>query len=152
VGIYRTKVFPKWLNPVWVIGGLGAAGLLIVGMNLLLQRQIRLRTEALRESLAAQEKTASELRIAREIQMSFVPYFVLGDVSDKGVPAVLFMAVAQTLLGACALTAPSPAAIVTRVNRQKTMQPQIRKAFEIIQCEITRELEHHLPARGRGRE
>jgi sigma-B regulation protein RsbU (phosphoserine phosphatase) len=153
----RTIVFPKWLNPVWVIGGLGAAGLLIVGMNLLLQRQVRLRTEALRESLAAQEKTASELRIAREIQMSFVPhefpalpgyeiagalqparavggdfydcflldqdhlYFVLGDVSDKGVPAALFMAVTQTLLSASALTASSPAAIVTRVNRQTTL-------------------------------
>jgi serine phosphatase RsbU (regulator of sigma subunit) len=69
----QTLVFPKWLNPLWVIGGVASTGLLIVGMNLLLRRQVRLRTEALRESLAAQERTASELRIAHDIQMSFVP-------------------------------------------------------------------------------
>jgi serine phosphatase RsbU (regulator of sigma subunit)/ABC-type amino acid transport substrate-binding protein/anti-sigma regulatory factor (Ser/Thr protein kinase) len=153
----QSIIFPRWLNPVWVIGGLGGAGLLIVGMNLLLRRQVRLRTEALRESLAAQEKTAGELRIAREIQMSFVPrafptlpgyeiagvlqparavggdfydcflldqdhlYFVLGDVSDKGVPAALFMAVTQTLLSASTLAAHSPAAIVARVNQQTAL-------------------------------
>jgi len=124
----RTLVFPKWLNPFWVVGGAASVGVLIVGMNLLLRRQVRLRTAALKASLAAQEKIASELRIAREIQMSSIPheypampgwdiygvlqparevggdfydcallderrlYVTLGDVSDKGVPAALFMA------------------------------------------------------------
>ncbi|HWU39993.1 MAG TPA: SpoIIE family protein phosphatase, partial [Candidatus Acidoferrum sp.] len=150
----QTLVFPKWLNPLWVIGGVGSSGLLIVGMNLLLRRQVRLRTEALRESLAAQARTASELRIAHEIQMSFVPKrypvipgyeihgilqparevggdfydcfllnddhlcIVLGDVSGKGVPAALFMAVTKTLLSASALTVHSPAPMLARVNEK----------------------------------
>ena len=150
----QTLVFPKWLNPLWVIAGVGSTGLLIVGMNLLLRRQVRLRTEALRESLAAQARTASELRIARDIQMSFVPKqhpvipgyeiygtlqparevggdfydcfpldddhlcIVLGDVSGKGVPAALFMAVTKTLLSAAAVAADSPAPILTRVNEK----------------------------------
>ena len=153
----RTLVFPKWLNPLWVVGGVASTGLLIVGMNLLLRRQVRIRTDALKASLAAQEKTASELRIAREIQMSFVPqaypilpgyeihgtlqparavggdfydcllvdkdhlYFVLGDVSGKGVPAALFMAVTKTLLGASVATTDSPAVILNRVNHQAAL-------------------------------
>jgi sigma-B regulation protein RsbU (phosphoserine phosphatase) len=152
----RTLVFPKWLDPFWVVGTVAVVGALIVGMNLLLRRQVRLRTRALRASLAAQAKIASELRIAREIQMSFIPhtypplagweihgelrparevggdfydcfllddgrlYFVLGDVSDKGVPAALFMAVTKTLLGASAAAGDSPAAILDRVNRRTT--------------------------------
>src|SRR5258706_187866 len=150
----RTLVFPKWLNPFWVVGGAASVGVLIVGMNLLLRRQVRLRTAALKASLAAQEKIASELRIAREIQMSSIPheypampgwdihgvlqparavggdfydcallderrlYVTLGDVSDKGVPAALFMAATKTRLGASVATAGSPAAVLTRVNRE----------------------------------
>jgi ABC-type proline/glycine betaine transport system permease subunit len=63
------------------------------------------------------------------------------------------MAVTQTLLSASALTASSPAAIVTRVNRQTTLQPQIRKVFEIIQAlpslnifESVAELDRYLAA------
>ncbi|HSB80561.1 MAG TPA: SpoIIE family protein phosphatase [Candidatus Methylomirabilis sp.] len=148
----QTLVFPKWLNPLWVVVGVASTGLLIVGMNLLLRQQVRLRTEALRESLAAQARTASELRFARDIQMSFVPKqcpavpgyeihgtlqparevggdfydcflldddhlcILLGDVSGKGVPAALFMAVTKTLLSATALAMDSPAPILTRVN------------------------------------
>ena len=48
-------------------------------------------------------------------------YFALGDVSDKGVPAALFMAVTKTLLGASAVTGDSPAAIVDRVNRRTVL-------------------------------
>ena len=149
----RTLVFPKWLNPFWVVGGAASVSALIVGMNLLLRRQVRLRTAALKASLAAQEKIASELRIAREIQMSSIPreypalpgwdihgvlqparevggdfydcallderrlYVTLGDVSDKGVPAALFMAATKTRLGASVAAAGSPAAVLTRVNR-----------------------------------
>ncbi len=153
----QTLVFPKWLNPLWVIGGVGSLGFLIVGMNLFLRRQVRLRTEALRESLAAQARITSELRIARDIQMSFVPkqypvtlgyeiygtlqparevggdfydcFFLddehlcvlLGDVSGKGVPAALFMAVTKTLLSATALAPHSPAPMLARVNEKVSL-------------------------------
>jgi sigma-B regulation protein RsbU (phosphoserine phosphatase) len=153
----RTLNFPTWLNPFWVAGAvLGASGL-AVGLNFLLGWLVRRRTRALRAEMAARAKIESELRIAREIQQSFVPrtypplpdweihgdlrparqvggdfydcflledgrlYFVLGDVSDKGVPAALFMAVTKTLLGASAVTGDSPAAIVDRVNRRTVL-------------------------------
>jgi len=167
----RTLVFPKWLNPVWVVTGVAVIGALIMGMNLLLRRQVRLRTRALRASLAAQAKIASELRIARDIQMSFIPrtypplagweiygelrparevggdfydcflledgrlYFVLGDVSDKGVPAALFMAVTKTLLGVSAGAGDSPAAILERVN-QRTSRGNDECMFATAFCGI----------------
>jgi sigma-B regulation protein RsbU (phosphoserine phosphatase) len=62
---------------------------------------------------------------AREIGGDFFDYFFIdrdklcvcvGDVSGKGVPAALFMAVAQTLIKATAGEDHSPASIVTRVN------------------------------------
>jgi phosphoserine phosphatase RsbU/P len=167
----RTLVFPKWLNPFWVVGGAASVGVLIVGMNLLLRRQVRLRTAALKASLAAQEKIASELRIAREIQMSSIPheypalpgwdihgvlqparevggdfydcallderrlYITLGDVSDKGVPAALFMAATKTRLGASVTAAASPAAVLTRVNRD-TVRNNDRCMFVTVWCGI----------------
>ena len=148
----RTLVFPKWLNPFWVVGAVAFVGTVIVTANVILRRKVRQRTRELTASLAVQAKITSELRIAREIQMTFVPhtypalpgwqihgelrparevggdfydcfllddgrlYFVLGDVSDKGVPAALFMAVTKTLLGASAATCDSPAAVMDRVN------------------------------------
>ncbi len=42
--------------------------------------------------------------------------FVIGDVSDKGVPAALFMAVSKTLLKAVALTGVAPEQCLERVN------------------------------------
>ena len=167
----RTLVFPKWLNPFWVVGGAASVGVLIVGMNLLLRRQVRLRTAALKASLAAQEKIASELRIAREIQMSSIPreypalpgwdihgvlqparevggdfydvallderrlYVTLGDVSDKGVPAALFMAATKTRLGASVAAAGEPAAVLTRVNRD-TVRNNDRCMFVTVWCGI----------------
>jgi serine phosphatase RsbU (regulator of sigma subunit)/anti-sigma regulatory factor (Ser/Thr protein kinase) len=167
----RTLVFPKWLNPFWVVGGAASVGILIVGMNLVLRRQVRLRTAALKASLAAQEKIASELRIAREIQMSSIPreypalpgwdihgvlqparevggdfydcalldegrlYVTLGDVSDKGVPAALFMAATKTRLGASVAAASSPAAVLTRVNRD-TARNNDRCMFVTVWCGI----------------
>jgi phosphoserine phosphatase RsbU/P len=167
----RTLVFPKWLNPFWVVGGAASVSVLIVGMNLLLRRQVRLRTAALKASLAAQEKIASELRIAREIQMSSIPreypalpgwdihgvlqparevggdfydcallderrlYVTLGDVSDKGVPAALFMAATKTRLGASVAAAGSPAAVLTRVNRD-TVRNNDRCMFVTVWCGI----------------
>lgn len=153
----QTLVFPKWVNPRWVVVGTVSSVLLVVAMNFLLRRLVRQRTAALKASLAAQAKIASELRIARDIQMSFIPrvyptlpgydihgtlqparevggdfydcfllddhhlYFVLGDVSDKGVPAALFMAVTKTLLGASAAASDSPAAILAYVNHQTSL-------------------------------
>ena len=167
----RTLVFPKWLNPFWVVGGAASVGVLIVGMNLLLRRQVRLRTAELKASLAAQEKIASELRIAREIQMSSIPreypalpgwdihgvlqparevggdfydcallderrlYITLGDVSDKGVPAALFMAVTKTRLGASVAAARSPAAGQTSVNRE-TARNNDQCMFVTVWCGI----------------
>jgi sigma-B regulation protein RsbU (phosphoserine phosphatase) len=42
--------------------------------------------------------------------------FAIGDVSGKGVPAALFMAMAKTMLKSRAASDPSPASIVTHVN------------------------------------
>ena len=62
---------------------------------------------------------------AREVGGDFYDYFfvkeneiclVVGDVSGKGVPAALFMAVTKTMLKTSAMDDPSPASIFTRVN------------------------------------
>lgn len=45
-------------------------------------------------------------------------YFVIGDVSGKGVPASLFMALTKTLLKAKASSAIEPSQILTTVNRE----------------------------------
>ncbi len=102
-----------------------------------MQLELARYVENLKETTAAKEKIESELRIAREIQMSMIPHsfppfpdlpqvslfamlksakevggdlydffildknkfcFAIGDVSGKGVPASLFMAVTRTLL------------------------------------------------------
>lgn len=44
--------------------------------------------------------------------------FVIGDVSDKGVPAALFMAVTRTLVRACAEDETDPAQLMERVNNR----------------------------------
>ncbi len=63
---------------------------------------------------------------ARDVGGDFYDYFlitpsqlalVIADVSGKGVPAALFMAVSRTLLRATALNGPSPAACLRTVNR-----------------------------------
>jgi len=65
------------------------------------------------------------LKPAREVGGDFYDFFmigedeiclVVGDVSGKGVPAALFMAVTQTMIKTAAAGDHSPASIVTRVN------------------------------------
>lgn len=121
------------------------------GMRLALKEYIR----NLTETTAAQERIESELKIARNIQMSFLPkafpplqgkdrleisarieparqiggdlydyslidndrvFFAVGDVSDKGIPAALFMAVTKTLLKGIAETGMEPSEILRRCN------------------------------------
>ena len=111
----------------------------------------------LAETTAAKERIESELKIARTIQMNFLPkrfppfpersefeifaaiepakevggdlydfflmgndrlFFTIGDVSDKGVPAALFMAVTKTLLKGTAEGDMLPSDILARVNRE----------------------------------
>ena len=45
-------------------------------------------------------------------------YFAIGDVSGKGIPAALFMAVTKTLLKGSAQQGPDPAEVLMRVNRE----------------------------------
>ncbi|WP_428565038.1 MAG: SpoIIE family protein phosphatase [Solidesulfovibrio sp. DCME] len=105
----------------------------------------------------AKERLESELKIARNIQMSFLPkhfppfpeitafelhatlepawevggdlydffltsdgrlLFLVGDVSGKGVPAALFMAVTKTLIKGIAEQETDPATILDKVNRE----------------------------------
>ena len=65
------------------------------------------------------------LKPAREVGGDFYDYFfvsddeiclVVGDVSGKGVPAALFMAVTKTMLKTSTIDDASPASIMTRVN------------------------------------
>jgi sigma-B regulation protein RsbU (phosphoserine phosphatase) len=111
--------------------------------------------EAVKESAAAEERLESELRVARQIQMSLLPRstdlalerlgcevfglleparavggdlfdvvlrrpgevsFVIGDVSDKGIPAALFMAVTDIHFEAAARELRDPAAVLARIN------------------------------------
>ena len=93
--------------------------------------------DQLEETTAAKERIESDLRIARNIQMSMVPslfperddldlygylllgdllYFCLGDVSGKGVPASLFMAQATRLFRTLAAQKKQPAEIATQIN------------------------------------
>ncbi|MFR9264125.1 MAG: PP2C family protein-serine/threonine phosphatase [Bacteroides cellulosilyticus] len=44
-------------------------------------------------------------------------YFVIGDVSGKGIPASLFMAIARSLFRTLAQQATSPAEIMSKMNR-----------------------------------
>ncbi|NCC45951.1 MAG: HAMP domain-containing protein [Bacteroidia bacterium] len=110
----------------------------------------------LKDTTAAKEKIESELRIAKEIQLSMIPHifppfpdlpqidvfavlksakevggdlydffvidgnkfcFAIGDVSGKGVPASLFMAVTRTLVRSISDKETSPSVIVETLNK-----------------------------------
>jgi sigma-B regulation protein RsbU (phosphoserine phosphatase) len=153
----RKVTLPLWLRPLWVLGIIaGIMGLIIVG-NVILRRQVKLRTEALKTTIAEKEKIESELAVAREIQLQLLPgnfpavpnrkefdiyasleparevggdfydfFFidrnslciVIGDVSGKGVPAALFMAMTKTMIKATARLLVEPEYILADVNRE----------------------------------
>ncbi len=122
-----------------------------------MQKSLKEYIKRLTETTAAKEKIDSELKIARDIQMSIVPKifpafpergefdifaiieparevggdlydfffidndnfcFVIGDVSDKGVPASLFMAVTKTLIKATSQSGLTPENIISKVNNE----------------------------------
>ncbi|UCC76228.1 MAG: PP2C family protein-serine/threonine phosphatase, partial [Anaerolineales bacterium] len=110
------------------------------------------RAQLLRIARLEQERTAQELRMAREIQVSFLPErcpslpgweicadwraarqvggdfydfiplggdelgLVIADVSDKGMPAALFMSLSRTLMRVAAAEIRSPSKALQRVN------------------------------------
>ena len=110
------------------------------------------RDQLLRIARLEQERTAQELRMARQIQVSFLPEacpslpgweisadwraarevggdfydfipldadhmgLVIADVSDKGMPAALFMSLSRTLVRVSASEARSPVEVLQRVN------------------------------------
>lgn len=132
------------------IGGLARS---VVRMKQDLKRYIKDLTQA----TAARERMESELKIARDIQMSFLPkklpgsarrtgfdmdalliparevggdfydffpvgerrvFFAIGDVSGKGVPAALFMALTKSLMKGFARDSATPSEILARMNRE----------------------------------
>lgn len=121
-----------------------------------MQKELATYIDNLREATAAKEKIESELRIAREIQLSMIPHtfppfpdlpqvdlyamlksarevggdlydffvadkhrfcFAIGDVSGKGVPASLFMAMTRTLLRTISDKEKQPGAIMKALNK-----------------------------------
>jgi phosphoserine phosphatase RsbU/P len=144
-------------KPLWVLAIAAAVmGLIILG-NIILRRQVKLRTDALKKTIAEKEKIDSELSVAREIQLQLLPanpqsiprrkeidiyasleparevggdfydYFfidrhslciVIGDVSGKGVPAALFMAMTKTMIKSAARLLVEPEFILADVNRE----------------------------------
>jgi phosphoserine phosphatase RsbU/P len=161
-------LLPGWLKPEWAIGGVVSIIGLIGGMALILRWQLRIRTAALRESLAVQERIASELQVARDIQRSSMPSrfpehpdyeihacleparavggdfydcfiatpkclaFFLGDVSDKGIPAALFMAATKTVLATSARLSANPGEMVASANLHATCNNELSMFATVI--------------------
>jgi sigma-B regulation protein RsbU (phosphoserine phosphatase) len=138
------------------------------------QARVRSLVRAKAYADAVKEKIASELRIAREIQMGILPpdvaavaigtgleahaflepaqavggdlyevlrttdgnlFVAMGDVSGKGIPAALFMAVTMTLLRALAPELHRPEEILRRVNDSLVSQNP-RNMFVTLVCAI----------------
>ncbi|SFM02291.1 Serine phosphatase RsbU, regulator of sigma subunit [Paenibacillus sp. 1_12] len=145
--------------------------------NAMLYEALEKSVQALKDTVAAKERMESELRIASDIQLGFLPqrvtslrsspsmldaglvnesvdastemlmadsvrsmirparevggdfydyfmvgesklFFTLGDVSDKGIPAALFMAVTMTLIKGMMKADMTPGQLLTEVNRE----------------------------------
>ncbi len=135
-------------------------------------KQLQRYIEDLKITTAAKERIESELKIAHDIQMSFLTkifpkrsefelfaslepakevggdlydfclldddhlFFYVGDVSDKGVPAALFMAVTISLMKRTAQqTGMSPAAILSQVNKDLAAENE-KLLFVTLFCAI----------------
>lgn len=129
----------------------------LAGSFLFMQEELKKNVRKLLESTRATERIESELEVARNIQMNFLPrefppfpgrkefdifatlqparhvggdfydFFLLddnhlflsvGDVSDKGVPAALFMAVTKTLMKGITEQGHEPSQVLARVNNE----------------------------------
>ncbi|MCR8657455.1 PP2C family protein-serine/threonine phosphatase [Paenibacillus endoradicis] len=122
--------------------------------NMLLYEALEHNMNSLQQTTAAKEKMESEMRIAREIQESFLPgnqykmhscqlnatlmparevggdfyhffplddehvLLCLGDVSDKGMPAALFMSAVMIWIKAKSTEFASPEQIITAINEE----------------------------------
>jgi len=122
--------------------------------NMMLYEALVKSMETLRETTAAKERLESEMKIAQDIQRSFLPgsalsvgnvrlaaqlhparevggdlyHFIdlgggrllicLGDVSDKGMPAALFMSALMIWIQAKARSSPHPSDIMAEMNRE----------------------------------
>lgn len=141
------------LPPVKSADEIGQLTASFEGMRVALKEYVR----NLTETTAAKERIESELKIARTIQMSFLPktfpnlqdrqgfdlyaelepardiggdlydfflldedhvFIAVGDVSDKGIAAALFMAVTKTLLKGIAETGMDPSEVLNRTNAE----------------------------------
>lgn len=122
--------------------------------NMMLYEALEHSMESLQQTTAARDKMESELKIARDIQRSFLPgeqislhhcqvaaalmptrevggdfyhffpldeehlLICLGDVSDKGMPAALFMSAVMIWIKAKATDQLSPEQIITAINNE----------------------------------
>jgi len=65
--------FPSWLRPIWALVVVGLIFVLFLVGNVILRHQVRIRTDALKKTIAAKERIDSELRIATDIQLGLLP-------------------------------------------------------------------------------
>jgi sigma-B regulation protein RsbU (phosphoserine phosphatase) len=139
-----------------------------------MRRSLKEHIRELTEITAEKQRIKSELNIAHDIQMSFIPktfppfpertefdiyavyksarevggdfydyffvddehlFFAIGDVSDKGVPAALFMAATITLLKVNAIKEIAPDRVLAKVN-QKLSRENDSSMFVTIFCGV----------------
>ena len=79
----------------------------------------------LRTATAQKAAIMNEMKVAHDIQMSMLPkteqlFFCIGDVSGKGVPASLFMAVTRSLFRNISQHVSQPAHIVNALNQAQS--------------------------------
>ena len=92
----------------------------------LMQVSLREQMEELRQTTSSKAAIESELKVASDIQMSMLPkifpirdeklFFCIGDVSGKGVPAALVMAVTRAQFRTVSAHESQPERIVARLN------------------------------------
>jgi sigma-B regulation protein RsbU (phosphoserine phosphatase) len=140
-----------------------------------MRRELKEYIANLASTTAARERMESELKIARQIQMSFLPhrfpprsaerpvelyahlepamdvggdchdffmtdaqhlFITVGDVSGKGVPAALFMAVSKTLIKGIAELGLPPSKVLERVNAELAIENEICMFVTVISATL----------------